>query len=344
MGLLSAIKGMFSSKPESIREKYIDPVPEDQMTRPDTMSKFTRAGFNPSRNLEMPQVQDPGFQAEATSKVDMYSQELLRKGGTGVLKTKEAASRSMLEDVMRVENGGNKGMKKTLAGDRFFPFDSAEGEGPDKGNSIMEIGYGIKIKDEWLTDNPKKWPVVDGVPVDVRQGITKEQAMSMTREHLSGSFNAAKEKFPESWVNMTEMEKKYWTDFSYSGGNNAIDKNPLAKKAVKQGKTIEGIVNSLDYIHVNGAPSRGLLNRRVSAYNEAALENSGAPIISEYKFGKEIKVKFAYDFKTDKVSPEFAANIKKNGGWYVVEKGGKEEVSKKVGKNFKFEGNYGRVL
>lgn len=261
----------------------------------------------------------------------------LADGDFAVKATKHSAAASLIDSIKKIENPNEKGLTRTADGrELFMPFNSIEGRGPDKANSIMEIGYGTKVLEAWLTDDKSKWPVIDGVPVDVRKGITKNQAEAFIQQSLDSAFQASKAKVA-GFEEATEMQKKYWVDLAYNGGNNVFEKNPTAMKTLKAGYSLEGIIRTFDYIKSAGKVTRGLLNRRLSGYNEAALEHSGAPVVTEYIFGPEIKVKFGTKFLTDKVSKDFAKKVNDNGGWLTISKGGNETKVRKVGDNFRFE-------
>lgn len=261
----------------------------------------------------------------------------LADGGFAVKSTKHSAAASLIESIKKIENPNEKGLVRTADGtELFMPFNSMEGRGPDKANSIMEVGYGTKILESWLSDDKSKWPVLDGVPVDVRKGITRDQAEAFTQKSLDGAFRASKAKVA-GFDEATEMQKKYWVDLAYNGGENVFENNPSAMKTLKAGYGLEGIIKTFDYIKAGGKVTRGLLNRRLSGYNEAALEHSGAPVVTEYIFGPEIKVKFGTKFLTDKVSKAFAQKVNAAGGWLTVSRGGNETKVRKVGDNFRFE-------
>lgn len=349
----STISGFFNggSKEPEVRERIYDkePAQQEASRKVETngidfgdLQNYTvenTKGLSPADLIALPeqhsQVVTPSSDAGKKLQADMESG--LRDGDFAVKATKHSAARSLVEDIKRKENPNEKGLIKTSDGKEFFmPFDSSEGRGPDKGNSIKEIGYGTKIMESWLSDDKSKWPLLDGVSIDVRKGITRDQAEGFAQQSLNSAFSAAKAKvagFPEA----TEMQKKYWVDLAYNGGNNVFEKNPNAMKALKSGYPIEGIIRTLDYIKSAGKVSRGLLNRRLSSYNEAALEHTGVPVITEYSFGPEIKVKFGTKFLTNKVSKSLASKINDAGGWFTISKGGDDTKTRKVGDNFKFE-------
>jgi len=256
----------------------------------------------------------------------------------GALHTSQEARRIHTEDVKFMENPDERGLVKGPTEALFMPIKSSEGQGPDKMMSDMEIGYGVKIPKSWLSDNKSKWPKIDGVEVDVRKGFTKDQATSIMQTILDESYDVASKKL-DKWDDMTEREKSYWADLTYNGGNKAIDKNPKAKAAANDGRTVEAMIKSLDFIGAGGKKSRGLLNRRVTMYNQAALEVPGAPIIEQYEFGETIRVKFSSRIMTRKVGQKFAKKINDEGGWFTVTKGDPaKRVSKTADENYKFIG------
>jgi len=254
----------------------------------------------------------------------------------GLPMTKHGARKDYFNDVKIAENGSEKGLTKTPTDERFMPFDSIEGTGPDASMSKQEIGYGVKIPKKWFSDDKNKWPMVEGVRIDIKKGITRDQATAMTENIIDDSFKQASSKFTK-WEDMSEMEKVFWADLTYNGGAKAINKNPKARAAANAGRTVEGMVLALDFIKANDKPMRGLLNRRLSRYNQAALEITGTPVVEEYVFGKEIKIKFSSDFMTDKISEKLAKKIKANDGWLTVSRGGDNEDDLfKADDNYKF--------
>jgi len=367
---LNFVKGLVApGEPETIREQVIAPAsvsrqpamePDDEdidllteMDLPNTGGDEygSHSEFTAPKLGYLDSGFDPGKPEDYDMKTDEErSQELFNKGsmadraGRGIIEKKDFSLLYSDDQVLdyhlntlkKLENGAKKGFVKAPDGDKFMPIASGEGEGPDKGMSTMEIGYGTKIPDKWLSTNKEYWPIVDGVKIDVSKGITEDQELSMRKANLDKSYKAAAPKL-KAWKDMTGMEKMFWGDLSYNGGAAAIDKNPKAKAAANEGRTIEAMVLALDYIKSAGKASRGLLNRRVSMYNQAALENTGAPVIEEYEFGETIKVKFSTPFMTNKVGRGFAEKINKNDLWYTVTKGSGPTISQKADKNFNFE-------
>lgn len=294
-------------------------------------------GLSPADLIKLPENL-PGTTTQSdSSQLQAGIDSSMRDGSFAVKKTKYSATQSLVEDIKRRENPQQKGLTTSPSGEKvFMPFNSMEGRGSDKANSVMEIGYGTKILEAWLSKDKSKWPVVDGVPVDVSKGITMQQAASMARASLDTSFKAAKGKVA-GWDEATEMQKKYWIDLAYNGGPAVFERNPNAMKALQNGFGIEGMIRTLDYIKAGGKVVRGLLNRRLSMYNEAALEHAGAPVVTEYVFGPDIKVKFGSKFLTKGMSSAMSKKINDAGGWLTVSHGGTETKSRKVGENFRFE-------
>lgn len=294
-------------------------------------------GLSPADLIKLPETLSGTTAPSGSSKIQAGIDASMKDGSFAVKKTKYSATQSLVEDIKRRENPTNKGLVSSPGGEKLFmPFKSMEGRGSDKANSEMEIGYGTKILKSWLSDDKSKWPVVDGVPVNVKNGITMQQAQSMARNSLDISYRAAKSKVA-GWDEATEMQKKYWIDLAYNGGASVFERNPNAMKALKNGYGIEGMVRTLDYIKAGGKVTRGLLNRRLSMYNEAALEHAGVPVVTEYVFGPDIKVKFGSKFLTKGMSPTLSKKINDAGGWFVVSHGGTETKTRKVGENFRFE-------
>ena len=240
------------------------------------------------------------------------------------------------DEVKQMENPGEMGLTQTPTGTVFMPFDVPGFSGAA---SEVNIGYGIKVDPAWLKDDKKKWPVVDGVPVNVKNGITREQAKTMGTDILEKSYDQAKKVLGTEWGKATEREKSFWADLTYNGGAGAMAKNAKAMTAAKKGLGVEAMIKSLDYIKVDGKKVRGLLNRRISMYNQAALGISGAPIIESYEFGSDIKVKFSSNFMTSKMGKGMTKKINDNDGWYKVTGGpAGETISREVNEDYNFEG------
>lgn len=247
--------------------------------------------------------------------------QAMADGNTVAQSTTESAKQDLFDSLKVSENDGNKGFRMTNSGNRFMPFESLEG---DKGDmSKYEIGYGIKIPKKWMSDNQKDWLVLDGEPIDVRKGITQEQADRLLEERMNLAVNAAS-KVP-NFDKMTPKGQMYFADFLYNLGDDGMQRNPKSLKALKAGYTTEAIALTLDAIRAKGKPYRGLLERRIKGYNEAALEIAGAPTIEKYEYGSSVRVKFAYPFMTDTVSKKFNKQVGED-GWMNVTSTSEEGV------------------
>lgn len=313
--------------PTSIRERWLQPRQEpaarpvnevpDRTVAPSIIEQeATDSAFEmeaPEEDL-FTQEEDTRLDSEILAekiRSEAEALEVVKRFDEGALVTKQDAGQarsSHLQDLMKFENAQNKGLVKTATGSKWMPIKSGEGRGPDKSMSEYEIGHGIKIPESWMSDNKRDWPMVRGVKVNIKEGLTKDQEESLVRDLLEKSYTQAEKVIP-GWKDISENEKTFWGDFIYNGGKGVLDKNPKAKAALAKGNTTEAMIRSLDFIGSAGKPARGLLKRRISMYNKAASEINGAPIIEEYTFGPEIKVKFAHGFMDDKVSNKFLSNV-----------------------------------
>ena len=326
---IDMVKGFFEpSKEPTIRERILQPDPvepeqvEVDLPEPGSYWADDKDSFDPGPSESYNMVTE--MEREARSQEEMNSMEdkaieSVHSGETAIKRTPVQVRTSHLDYVKKTENGSRKGFEKDATGGRFMPISSMEGEGPDSGMSDMEIGYGIKIEKSWLTNDRSKWLKIDGVPVDIRKGISEDQASSMTKEYLDKAYKTASSKL-KHWDKMAESEKAFWADLTYNGGAKAINKNPKAMAAANSGHTVEAMILALDYIKAGGKIARGLLNRRLSMYNKAALEVAGAPIIEEYRMGDSIEVKFSSSLMTDKASKEFTNKVNRS-DWYKITKG-----------------------
>jgi GH24 family phage-related lysozyme (muramidase) len=190
--------------------------------------------------------------------------------------------------------------------------------------------------DSWLKDDPKGWPVIDGVPTDVRKGLTVPQVDSLLSMR-AGKDRAVASSQLKTWTDMTEQEKLGWMDLTYNGGSGAIKLNPKARAAANAGYTMEGLARLFDYTKAGNKRYRGLLKRRLNHYNQAALSVTGAPVVEEYKWGEEVWVKFSSSLRSEKFSKKFRDKINKNDGWYKVPgKGEGAAKHVKVDEDFQF--------
>jgi hypothetical protein len=254
----------------------------------------------------------------------------------GVTSTRGQAMSSYIDSIKKHEIPTKKGYVSQGGVNKFMMYKSIE-EAKVPGLSEYEIGYGIKVKDDWLSDDRNKWPLIDGVRVNVREGLTVPQVDSLLEMRAEKDRDVASALLSK-WSTMTEEEKIGWQDLTYNGGSKAIKINKNARAAANKGYTMEGLVRVFDYIRAGDRRYRGLLKRRLNVYNKAALSVTGAPVVEEYKWSKDsVMVKFSSELRSEKFSKEFRDKINKNGGWYKVPtKGeGKEKIAK-VDENFQF--------
>lgn len=194
------------------------------------------------------------------------------------------------------ENSANEGLK----GGRFFPINSLEGKG-DLNPTGKEIGFGMVIKPEWLGKDKAKWPVINGVPMDVKRGLTPEQVEVFVADKVK-EVQGDMAKIVPRWDELAPEVKLYFTDFGFNTGANAIrDKNPSAFKALEAGQPIDAMIATFDYWNVTKGgkkeANRGLLNRRLNEYNEVA-RSMGVPEVESYKWGGgRAQVKFTGKLK-----------------------------------------------
>ena len=194
------------------------------------------------------------------------------------------------------ENATDAGLK----GGRFFPINSLEGKG-DLNPTGQEIGYGMIIKPEWLGKDKSKWPIINGVPMDVKRGLTPEQVDVFVADKVK-EVQADLAKIVPRWDELAPEVKLYFTDFGFNTGASAIKtKNPTAFKALEEGHPIDAMVSTFDYWNVTKdgkkEANRGLLTRRLNEYNEVA-RSMGIPEAESYKWGGgRAQVKFTGKLK-----------------------------------------------
>ena len=315
--------------PDVVDDSIMQPI--EDIVQPDAVPDFDIAEpLDVSTDNEQAAAESWQMRALGSAVEDIQEETL------GAEMSKTEARTQHWDEVKQMENPAEMGLTQTPSGTRFMPFDVPGFSGT---SAEVNIGYGIRVDSSWMTDDRKKWPVVDGVPVDVRQGITREQAKTMGTDILEESYDQAKKVLGTKWGDVTEREKSFWADLTYNGGKGAMKKNPKAMTAAKKGHGVEAMIKTLDYIGVGGKKVRGLLNRRISMYNQAALGISGAPIIESYEFGPDIKVKFSSNFMTSRMSKGMTKKINDNDGWYKVTRGpAGEPISREVNEDYNFEG------
>ena len=284
-----------SIKADAIIDEYdIDSIPD---SIPD-MSKYKRWDIIDNMNYET------AFQH-------------MLKGGLTLTRTKGQALSMYLDALKRQENSSNEGLT-TIGGQKKFMMFQSLPEKREKGQSEYEIGYGIKVMDDWLGDDPNKWLKVHGVPIDVREGLTMDQVNTIMMDRIMKDQATTSTQL-QTWDKMTEEERIGWQDLVYNGGLGLLKAPSQAKSAADKGYTLEGLAKLSHFTRAGSTHYRGLLTRRLNMYNKAALSVSGAPVIEKYQWGENgIKIKFSSKLVSDKFSNKFKKEVNDNGGWYSV--------------------------
>lgn len=345
-----ATKGLPTSAPMNSIAEDNTPDATDQGTKFITEDEVVKTGdaFFEAEKIKPSFDLNPEFDEEdEEDDIDLEAQERRRqlagerelerraKGDETSIIPKSVAVKQYHETLKSWENPNKDGYRNGM----FLPFKSVEGTGSDDTNSEYEIGYGIKIKKDWLSEDRKKWPVINGVPTDIRGGITQHQAEVWCYEKQNQAYDTAKKNIPAaSWDKLSEVEKSFWTDLAYNAGEAGIKGNVKAKESMAAGYSVEAMIKCLDYINANGKPYRGLLNRRISMYNSAALDAPGSPVIKEYEVKEDgtVDLKFSSSFNTSKVSSGFAKKLNQGKSLTIKVKPGMKTGVYKAGKGFSF--------
>jgi hypothetical protein len=272
-------------------------------------------------------VSDPlrteGSKQEEDEMKTNLTEEMEGKRPITPLRTEDQANSMLFDFTKEHENPDEMGVVQTKTGELFTVFDV-----PGSPIGEKNIGWGIKVEPEMLGDDPKKWLTANGVPVDIRNGTTRDVMTTILHEKLAEARKSAS-KMP-GWDKMLPMEKFFFNEIEYNGGPGSLKRSPKAMEAAKKGYTAEAAIKELDFIRSGGVPMRGLLIRRVHAYNKLAEELPGIPPIDEVEWGQEIKVHFSHPVKSTKVSRAYTNKINKTGdGWFKVTNGTKSLKYKK---------------
>jgi len=336
--------------PDSIREKSIESVkgaPFEEMQKREVIQPdWTPPAVPQHQEVDKTDIYGLKIPEQFDTQPDdsVWNEDMLNRAGmldtesTAVPVTQNKARNMHLDEVKNLENPNNVGMTKVKGQELFMPFKSIEGRGKDKSMSEFEIGYGIKIPSKWISPNRNDWPTIQGVPVDLWNGITVDQASQMSKDILDKSYVEAESRVGKEWKALTERERSFWADLVYNGGAGAVPANPNAMKAMKKGHTAEAMIKAGDYIKAGGKAYRGLLNRRLSMYNQAALTITGAPVVESYEVKKgETVIKFAYGFNTKKVSDAFAKKVNGNKNQHSFKVDIDKTGTYKADKNYNFK-------
>jgi len=264
--------------------------------------------------------------------------QTIAQGRGGLTRNKSQANVLYMNMLKDAENKDRKGLTTINGEKKFMPFKSIS-EKKEKGISEFEIGYGIKIKDDWLSDDHRKWLNINDIPVNVKEGLTQDQVDALLKENITKNRDATSTQLTK-WSEMTEEEKMGWQDLTYNGGLGLLKSISEAKTAANKGYTMEGLVKLTHFTRAGSVRYRGLLKRRLNLYNHAALSNPGAPVIEKYEFGpKGMRIKFSSKLIGDKFSNAFKKRVNSNDGWYNVPgkvKEGKDKLYK-VNDEYQFE-------
>jgi len=264
--------------------------------------------------------------------------ERLTTNRGGLTRNKGQANTMYMDMLKKAENPDMKGLT-TVNGEKRFMMIKSPKEKKEDGQSEYEIGYGIKVLDDWLSDDPKKWLKINDIPVNVKEGLTQEQVDTLLQERI-GKDRAVTSSQLNHWDNMTEEEKIGWQDLTYNGGIGLLKSSSQAKTAANKGYTMEGLVKLTHFTRAGSQRYRGLLKRRINNYNQAALSVTGAPVIEKYEFGpKGIRIKFSSKLMGPKFSKGFKDKVNAADGWYNVPGSVKEGKDKLYSMNddYQFE-------
>ena len=294
----------------------VDPAPvQTQTPMPDVQRQAMEDIYPPTISVEPEQAKVKMPEPEQAF-------EKVKSGKLAVRKTREAAESDFIGSIKKWENPDDEGLVGKGSNAMYTKIRSKEGNAGNPKHTEFEIGAGIKILTKWKSRNPKDWPKISGVPVDVYgKGLTPMQLKEFTGQIANSSIKAVS-KIP-GYDKMSEAGKMYWADMVYNAGAGSPAMNPNAMKAMKKGHTVEGIVKTFDFVSttIGGKKvgMRGLLRRRLSRYNDVADSEPGVPTVVGYKWAQDgVMVKFDYPgFMTDKVSPEFNKRIDED-GWMKV--------------------------
>ena len=309
--------------PDQMRVTASDPVDDLGIHEEDLSGSL--ADFEPVDIRPDAEIQSTKKSHSAT--VESAMQAISMGRGT-LTRSKSQASVLYIDRVKKEENPSMKGLT-TINGEKRFMMIKSPYERKEVGQTEYEIGYGIKVMDDWLSNDPNKWMRINNVPVNIREGLTLDQVDAYLKDRIARDRAFTKTEL-KGWAGMTEEEKIGWQDLTYNGGIGLIKSDSQAKTAANKGYTMEGLVKLTHFTRAGSTRHRGLLKRRINNYNHAALSVAGAPVIEKYEYGpKGMRIKFSSHLIGDKFSPSFKKKVNENGGWYDVPgivTGGKDEV------------------
>lgn len=215
-----------------------------------------------------------------------------------------AATVELQDRIKQSENGIKAGYNPT--NNVWTPYDSDVGsDGKDA------VAYGHKLTKE---EKESGFIEIDGQAVRYRDGeseLTERKATKLMQQDMAAKEGTLKHKI-SGFDSLPYGVKNAFIDSAYNLGTNFIEKNPRANKAFKRKDYATGFIYMLDAINDGGKRTRGLLARRVSAYNGIKDTNN----IDKYRVGEDGS--FLVHFNgTDKLSKRVVNKVD-SGGWYTV--------------------------
>ncbi len=189
-----------------------------------------------------------------------------------------------VERLKLTENGLKKGFNNST---KMWSAIESKLDSKELNPTGKEIGYGVVIRPEWVGDDESKYPIVDGVPVDVNKPITDRQAVGLLENVMCEKLNELKKAYKEI-SELPPSSQMLWLDFAYNAGTGAIKGNGSKPNKMyqylKEGKPIAAALETFNYWNANGVPLRGLHDRRIKAWNQMA-KAEGLPLVTEYEWG-----------------------------------------------------------
>ncbi len=196
----------------------------------------------------------------------------------------EQALPSFVERLKLTENGLKKGFNNATK-----TWSAIESKLDSKKLNPVgkEIGYGVVIRPEWVGSDESKYPVVDGVPVNVNKPITDRQAVGLLENAMGEKLDQLKGEYKEI-EKLGANSQIFWLDFAYNAGVSAIkgssSKPHKMYQYLKAGQPAAAALETFNYWNANGIPLRGLHDRRIKAWNQMASAE-GLPLVTDYEWG-----------------------------------------------------------
>lgn len=233
------------------------------------------------------------------------------KVDTSVLKPSEelgtGAAKVELQDRIKAsENGVRAGYSSFHR--VWTPYDS------DVGTSGKDtIAYGHKLTKE---EKESGFIEIDGQAVRYKDGeseLTDRKATKLMQQDMKAKGEALKHKVG-GFSSLPHGVKNAFIDTAYNLGTNFMEKNPRAHKAFSYGDYATGFIYMLDAVNDGGKRTRGLLARRIAAYNGIKGTNK----INKYKVNEDGSFLVHFD-GTDELAKRVSSKVGDD-GWYTVVK------------------------